>query len=355
MTASGNHIYALMGNSTDFAYSDLLFRTSNDGGTTFGKTISLSQNHKFMVGDTQMISSGNNVYITEDGSYWGSSNGAVLFMASHDNGSTFDHVTISNDTMVFAPQFAVSGNNVYIVWAEMKDQVTSIFLKKSTNGGIDFSDKIKLNTQNGDVRWPKLVLVNGTDGLSVEWTQTLQSGESKLFIVKSMDGGNTFGIPFDLGGFTTGNFDFSQIGVLENGTIYAIWTGEYDPSYSHSGVFFRTSTDGGKTFGNIFDLNSQNKSGISNPIVVSSQNHIYVAGDSGTFRASNDLGSTFTYVANLDTVKPSNASIAEPLFLVPEFKQDIPTLEPTNSQFSNSQNASFVLGQPNFVSNSQSP
>jgi len=309
-----------------------------------------------MIGDSQMTVSGNNVYIVDYGSYWGSNNGAVLFMASHDGGSTFDHVTISNDTMVFTPQLAVSGNNIYIVWMEMKGQVTSLFLKKSTNGGIDFSDKIKLDTQSGDVRWPKLVLVNGTgtDDLYVEWTQTLQSGQTKLFLAKSMDSGNTFDT-LDLGGFTTGDFDFSQIGALGNNTIYAIWTGEYDPSYSHSGVFFRKSTDGGETFGNIFDLNSANKSGISNPIVFSSQNHIYVAGDSGVFRASSDLGSTFTYVANLDTMEQSKASAAEPLLLVPEFKKDIPTLEPANSQFSNSQNASFVLGQPDFVSNSKNP
>ncbi len=114
-----------MGNSTDLAYSDLLFRASNDGGTTFGKTISLSQNHKLIIGDAQMTSSGSSVYIVDYGSYWGSTNGAVLFMASHDNGSTFDHVIITNDTMVFTPQLAVSGNNVYIVWMEMKGQVTS--------------------------------------------------------------------------------------------------------------------------------------------------------------------------------------------------------------------------------------
>lgn len=357
LAASGNKVYALMGNSTNSAYSDLLFRTSNDGAMTFGKTVSLSTDHHFMIGDAQMKVSGNDIYIVEDGQPWGSQNGAILFSSSHDGGSTFDHVTISDGAMEFTPQLAVSEKNVYVVWMEMSGQTTNLFLKKSSDGGMTFSDKVRINKDGTDVRWPQMVLANGTDNniLYVKWIQSLPSGKSNLMFATSMDSGNTFDNPINLESFTTGNFDFSEIGLMGNNSLYAIWTGEYDPSYSQTGVFFRTSTGKDAAFGDIFDLNHVNTGGLTNPKVALLGNHLYVGGDTGTFRTSNDFGVTFNAISNLDTVEPVKSGVAIPLFKVPEFKQDVPTSEPPNSHFSNSQNASFVLGQPNFVSNSQSP
>src|SRR5207302_4269519 len=124
------------------------------------------------------------------------------------------------------------------------------------------------------------------------------------------------------------------------------------PSFSHSGIFFRKSTDGGATFGDIYDLNVAGKISIVNPKIALIQNNIYVVGESGsagindiTFRASSDSGNTFTGPTNLNSDEPVQSSNPSQLVLIPQFKPDIPESIPSNSQFSNSQNASFVLGQ----------
>ncbi|MBI3841561.1 MAG: hypothetical protein HY295_00155 [Thaumarchaeota archaeon] len=359
LASSGNNVFVLLYNNTNSAYSDLLFAESNDGGTTFRKPLSLSTNHKFMIGNVQMAVSGNDIYIVTDGGYWGSQNGAIVFLASHNGGASFEHTTIVDNVMAFTPQLGVSGDNVYLVWMQMNGKNTNLFLEKSQDGGKSFGDKIKLN-QEGEPRWPQLV-VSGND-LYVKWVQSFPSGGSKLLFSKSTDGGNTFSKPFNLEGFTTGGFDFSQIGILKNENLFAVWTGEYDPSYSHSGVFFRKSVDGGSTFGAIYDLNAENKTRILNPKVTSSEKSIYVVGDTGApgtsdviFRSSTDSGETFSESSNLNSDKPVKTGVHEPLLLVPEFRPDIPQSEPPNSQFSNSQPASFVLGQPDFTSNSPSP
>ncbi len=358
INSTQTNVYLLMYNSTDSAYSDLLFSSSNDSGMTFTKPLSLSTNHKLMIGNVQMITSGNNVYVVAAGTYWGSQNGAVIFFESEDNGKSFTPTVIVDSAQVFIPQIGVSGNNVYVVWSQMNGQNTVLYLEKSANGGTSFGNKMQLN-QNVDPRWPQIIV--SKNNVFVKWVQSFPSGGDKLLISKSTDNGDTFSVPMNLVGYTAG-FDFSQIGVLENGDLFAIWTGESDPSYSHSGTFFRKSTDDGITFGNIYDLNVSGKSPIVNPKIALTENNIYVAGDSASagindiaFRASSDSGSTFSGPTNLNSDGSVQSSNPSQLVQIPTFTPDIPTNVPANSQFVNSQNASFVLGQLDFVSNSQNP
>jgi sugar lactone lactonase YvrE len=355
----GTNVYVLMSNNTNSAYSDLLFTASHDNGTTFGRLLSLSTNHKLIIGNVQMVSSGNDIYIVAGGDYWGSQNGAVVFFASHDSGKSFVPSTIVDNVMSFTPQVGVAGNDVYITWTQMNGQSSSLFLERSTDSGSSFGSKIQLN-QDGDSRWPQIV--TSKNNVFVKWVQSLPSGGSRLLFSKSTDNGNTFSAPINLGSFTAGNFDFSYIGILENGDLFAMWTVEYDPSYSHSGVFFRKSTDNGSSFSDIYDINVAGKTAILNPRITSSGNHLYIDGDSGSpgindiiFRASSDSGVTFTGPVNLNSNESVQSPKSSPLVLIPEFKPDIPTSVPANSKFADSQNASFVLGQPDFVSNSANP
>lgn len=358
ITASEKNVYVLMYNNTGTDYSDLLFVSSNDNGITFGKPLSLSTNHKLIMGNVQMTTFENNVYIIASGSYWGSQNGAVMLYASHNNGKSFLPVTITDDVQAFIPQVAVSGNNVYVIWTQMARQGSILYFEKSTDGGTSLGNKSQIN-QDGEPRWPQMIV--SKNNVFVKWVQSFPSGGTKMLLSKITDNGNSFSVPLNLGGYTAG-FDFSQIGTLENGDLVAIWVGQYDPSYSHSGIFFRKSTDGGETFGEIYDLNVSSKTPIVNPKVAFAQNHIYVAGDSAAaqisdiaFRASLDSGNTFTGPTNLNSDGPLQSSNSSLLVPIPQFKPDIPTSVPPNSRFSNSQNASFVLGQLDFVSNTANP
>jgi sugar lactone lactonase YvrE len=358
LATNGKNVYVLMYNNTDTDYSDLLLVSSYDNGTTFGKPLSLSTNHKLIMGNIQMVDIENNVYVIASGSYWGSQNGAIMFYASHDSGKSFLPVSVADGVQAFIPQVAVSGNNIYVIWTQMAKQGSVLYFEKSTDGGTSFGDKSQIN-QDGDPRWPQMIV--SKNNVFVKWVQSFPSGGTKLLLSKITDNGNTFSVPLNLGGYTAG-FDFSQIGALDNGDLFAIWVGQYDPSYSHSGIFFRKSTDGGTTFGDIYDINVAGKTPIVNPKVTFTQNHIYVAGDSAsaqisniTFRASSDSGDTFTGPTNLNSNEPVKISNPSQLALIPQFKPDIPTSVPPNSQFVNSQNASFVLGQLDFVSNSANP
>ncbi|TLX93405.1 MAG: exo-alpha-sialidase [Thaumarchaeota archaeon] len=345
ISSSEDNVYVLMYNNTDSDYSDLLLVTSNDNGETFGKPLSISTNHKLMIGNVQMLTFKNNIYIVASGSYWGSQNGVVM-------------LTIADEVLAFIPQVGVSGNDVYVIWTQMVERGSALFFEKSVDGGVSFGNKLQIN-QDGDSRWPQMIV--SQNNVFVKWVQSFPSGGDKLLLSKSTDKGNTFSAPLNLGGYTAG-FDFSQIGILENGNMFAVWTGEDDPSYSHSGISFRKSTDGGATFGDIYDLNVASKTAILNPKIALIQNNIYVAGDSGsagiddiTFRASSDSGNTFTGPTNLNSDEPVQSSNPSQLVPIPQFKPDIPTGVPANSQFSNSQNASFVLGQLDFMSNSANP
>lgn len=90
------------------AYYDVSFRTSTDGGATFGSTTNLSNN------------AGNSAF----------------------------------------PAIAASGNNVYVVWHDDTLGNNEILYKKSTDGGANFGDITNLSNNAGSSSNPAMAVGN---------------------------------------------------------------------------------------------------------------------------------------------------------------------------------------------------
>ena len=82
--------------------SEILFRTSTDGGLTFGVTQNLSNNNEFSVN----------------------------------------------------PSIAAFGNNIYVVWQDNTPGNSDIFFRASNDGGINFGITENLGTNNAIFRNP---------------------------------------------------------------------------------------------------------------------------------------------------------------------------------------------------------
>ena len=98
----------------------IVLRKSDDGGNTFEKAVSLSENYPLSF-FPKITSQGNNVYATWVSIYSkGMENETreVAFAKSMDRGTTFDKFTnlTDNAKISFNPQLASSGNNVYVLW-----------------------------------------------------------------------------------------------------------------------------------------------------------------------------------------------------------------------------------------------
>jgi hypothetical protein len=107
-------------NENDCCGSGMYFRRSTDNGTTFASDINLDKNGRS--NSPQIAVSGSNVYLmwVNNDSY---TEPQISFRYSTDYGSIFSGIvvdlshTTSNAKNPHSPQIAVSGSNVYVVWA----------------------------------------------------------------------------------------------------------------------------------------------------------------------------------------------------------------------------------------------
>ena len=102
-----------------------------------------------------VASSGNNVYVTWQDNVFGHNkhlNYDILFKSSSDGGHTFgDAINLSNNSGFSEhPQISVNGNNVYVVWADNTRLNRDIYITSSSDGGHTFGDAINLSNNAAD-------------------------------------------------------------------------------------------------------------------------------------------------------------------------------------------------------------
>lgn len=99
--ASGSNVYMAWTNN-DTGHWNVFFAKSTDGGNSF-KTMIISIPNKGSIvnQNTEIYSSGTNVYVT----WWTNKTGTLMpvFRASNDNGGTFGKIITLNSTLSVAP------------------------------------------------------------------------------------------------------------------------------------------------------------------------------------------------------------------------------------------------------------
>ncbi len=226
---------------------DILLKTSNDSGQTFGDVVNLSNNTGFSE-HPQMAVKGNNVYIV-----WAddtSLNRDIYFISSNDSGQTFgDVVNLSNNTAdSYNQEISVSGNNVYVVWQDAQKFTqgnSSISFISSNDSGQTFGDVVNLSNNAGKTSFPKIS--SSQENVYVAWN--IDSNDRSIvgannmadgiFFVKSPDNGSSFNEEIRLN--TDEKPGELQIDASEN-NVYVIW-GSPDPSTTHHNSDQTTTTD----------------------------------------------------------------------------------------------------------------
>ena len=132
------------------SYSQILEGNSSDASNTF-----VIQNISDNIRDSvypQTDSSENKVFVVWQDNLFGQNrmNYDILLKTSNDSGQTFgDVVNLSNNTGFSEhPQMAVKGNNVYIVWADNTSLNRDIYFISSNDGGQTFGDVVNLSNNS---------------------------------------------------------------------------------------------------------------------------------------------------------------------------------------------------------------
>jgi hypothetical protein len=343
---SENNVYAVFDNVINSGNSfEILSSASSDSGSTFSKPIKLFGMPECSEDYSQVASSGSNIYVVAEGKYGGPQGPVgVLFKKSADGGATFGNTTdLAGDNSVdFAPKIASSEKNVYVVWSKLGNKGGELYIRSSQDYGQTFGPSVKLSIDPdsgiSDSDFPKII-TGDNDTVYVVWwgvhfSQNNTETDSLLFR-KSDDAGKTFGDVIKLSGDKTSPTDIGHdIAVASSGkNVYATWSAyENIQSVSHVGVFFTKSNDGGNTFSDLVNINSE-ESGAQNLQVSAFANNVYVAWDTGhsdheiSVEKSSDRGTTFAKVTGFESALSEtniqriiNQNSSSTTYTTPEFR-----------------------------------
>jgi len=257
IAAIDNNVYLVWQESVDDNSDennyDIYFKKSLDNGSTFSKSINLSNNIGFSE-HPQIAVSKNGIFIV-----WAdntnSNNINILFSRSLDNGTTFSEpINLSNNSKNSNNQeISASDENVYVVWQETdptssnnnKKTLSSIMFKSSSDSGKTFNNTKEIINNTRDA-YPKIN--SYFDYVYVVWNNENNDGglddfkNNGLFFTRSYDNGNSFE---NINKIAHNNFGEAQIAVSKN-EIFVVWGGLH--SKNINGIFFVKSDDNGTTF-----------------------------------------------------------------------------------------------------------
>jgi hypothetical protein len=253
VAATGSNVYvARSARPSPKSPSQVYFRRSTDGGTTFGSQIQVSTASVDGAFFQSMAISGSNVYIvwTQWVSKW-----EVFFARSGDSGEHFGAPAILSATSgntLSDINVVADGLNVHVAWTEYFGGGTSVVLyTRSTDGGTTFPYG-RINVSNNVVATNVgPVLAASGSSVYVAW-RAHASGETAphMYFARSSDTGGSFSSPDDLSGATSDTLNIADGPYPElavsGSNVHVIWHANPGGIYD---VFYRGSHDSGVNFG----------------------------------------------------------------------------------------------------------
>lgn len=249
MAVEGSNVYVM------WEDGGILFKASNDNGTSFGKAVTLGEG---FLGNVEVAGppiDGGQI-LAKDGivyAVWNSGDGRIIFRKSDDDGASFGPlVNVSrSDSKSFNPKIAIAGNSIYAVWAKdiecaFQNEPTcssKILFARSNDSDITFGDPMPLDKLiGGNLSMPGFPSV-AADGNNVYllWEEK----DWNVYFSSSSDRGQTFSGKSNLSKDYVGGRQPNSIPSLwmQDGNVYVLWqlTGE-------NGYLLLKSTDSGKSF-----------------------------------------------------------------------------------------------------------
>jgi hypothetical protein len=162
--------------------SHILKRRSIDGDNTFGHVMQLSNYSEFAINDISNVYNNNMYYIVWQGNFKGQFD--IFLSKSSNGGITFSQpINLSNDSGDSTnPNLITVPNNLYVISNDNSTKKYNVMIKRSSDGGITFSQPINLsNTTNSNSI--NLQLAATANELFVVWQEDL-SGNNQIYFTK---------------------------------------------------------------------------------------------------------------------------------------------------------------------------
>ena len=301
----------------------IVFRSSHDGGNTFGKPVSFFEFDKKYPALFDVLAVNDTAYAVS-GSYHGHSDesGEIHFRKIHPDGNLSDVINL-NKTEHFVNSLDIlateDGKDVYVVSMELANErkpgtglvleKPSLFFTKSHDGGNIFGKPVKVNTDlnSGGVETQSIQASSYDDSVYLMWNEVYFDENDRFhrtLYAKSNDRGETFDIamhPLD-----ELRSKYGQIHTYgKNGILYFITISKMQSFHEDGTMYFAKSDDGGVTISQVIDVTGGTLSFADAPKVSMHENNIQIIADVMhdknciLYISSNDAGNSFSEPLNL--------------------------------------------------------
>ncbi len=298
--------------------ADVRFAKSTDGGESFLPSVQVDTTLYPAATPGIVFDSDGNPHVawTEFELAYGKTQ--AKYARSTDGGASFlPGLYVAPDPTMwqYADNIAVDRDgNPMVVWDAYTAPDQPLFFSRSYDGGSTFEPPIRIDPHPGYQSGSDIAL-DDSDNIYISYSADYWACNKYVFVVKSTDGGRTFGERVCADGDTSCNFSTS-IGVVSSGggpldnAVTVVWNEQRPPTYL-CGVYFTMSADGGSTFGNVVTVSDEPTGKILPQLGMGEGGSFIVvwAGGPLHFSYSLDGGLTFSPEAPVDSLRTNEDNI----------------------------------------------
>ncbi len=228
---------------TFFGLAEDFYARSSDGGATFSSPLLVSPNDGVnSIAPAIAADTAGTVAITwTDPILFTNTPGAGVSVST-DTGRTFSE-PVPFPGLILCSNVAISGDNVFVAWAEGPSFQEQIRAAHSANRGVSFAVPVDIEPSTERSSCPQMA--TGADGtVFVAWQEGEQS-IGRILFSRAAAGGSTFSAPDRLSPVGVGAY--CPAIAVGDGRVYVTWT-SYDSTAFNIRNWLVLSSDGGVTF-----------------------------------------------------------------------------------------------------------
>jgi BNR repeat-like domain len=258
------HVYAVWWTKHRDGTKDVLMRSSQDFGTSFGPPLKLNESHGAFPPEISADGQGHIYVVWSDERAYGeeasqggkSSSHRIYINRSDDHGATWlpQDLQLSGKTagsrgrvIQSWPQIRSNDQgHVYVIWFDTRAGGSSIYFRASDDFGRTWREERRIKGDGGDVEGPMQLAATDQGHLYVVWADN-RDGEYGIYLVASTDHGLTWSeaVRLDVAKGKVARASLPTLAADPSGHVYVAWQ---DARHGGWDIYLNRSADFGKTW-----------------------------------------------------------------------------------------------------------
>jgi hypothetical protein len=284
-----------------FGSNQIFYKRSTDNGTSWGVETKLTYGSTGALCPSVAVSA-SIVHIVFNQYLNGYSQ--LCYKRSTDGGTSWGAdtwLTNNGAGTAFSPSVAVNGTFVQVVWSDSRDGNFEIYHKRSTDSGANWGADTRLTNTTTTSYMPTVAIAASI--VQVVWQEYINS-KWQLNHIRSTDGGISWGTISQLTN-STGSSALSNLAVSAS-LVHLVWCDDRD---GNNEIYYKRSTNSGISWGADTRLTNDTNSSLNPSVAVSGSVVHVVWRETGVYYKRNPTGNVG--IQNISTEIPAAYSLGQ--------------------------------------------